>query len=90
MREIKFVLTREEFNWETKDLYGYRRCKIVYVLYEDQTWENICVYDGDFGDCPQNSKLQLASRLKSKTRERAIEIIKDLIEANKMVGKLMI
>jgi hypothetical protein len=74
----------------SEETYGYWKAQVVYALYEDQTWEKILVFDGDYYKSKQNAKLQISSRLQNRTRGEAIEIIKNKIYDCSLVGRLLV
>lgn len=83
---ITNVFTKEDYK---KD--GYRLCRTVYFLYDDQTWEEVLVFDGDYIETPVNAKLGIANRIKrGRTRAEAIAIIEKLIDDQKLIGRLKI
>ena len=85
---IKRVFIHERPCTSVSERYGYHYAKVVYALYDDQTWEEIAVIDGMHNE--RNSKLRIAAHVTDRTRQEAIEIIEKLIYSCRMDGKLLV
>ena len=90
-RVVKCFISKEG-NTEEAKRFEYRMPFVEYVLYSDNTWEKMIVFDGDYWNNPHNKGCcNLTSRIKGKTRNEAIEIVEKLIFCeNKLDGHLLV